>query len=185
MHRTIFVLAALAVATACGDSSKGAGSKDSSAAGGSAPAKATGSGADLTGAGSTFAYPLYSKWTDAYAAKSGVKINYQSIGSGGGIRQLSEQTVDFGASDAPMSDAELAKAKGGPVLHIPTALGAVVVIYNVPELTKPLRLDGETLADIFLGKITKWNDARISALNPGTKLPDADVLVVHRSDGLG
>src|SRR5512142_1399196 len=111
---------------------------------------------DLTGAGATFPYPIYSKWFSEYATKTGVKINYQSIGSGGGIRQLSEQTVDFGASDAPMSDAELAKAKGGPVLHIPTVLGAVVVTYNVPELKKPLRLDGATLADIFLGKITKW-----------------------------
>jgi len=146
---------------------------------------ATTSGADLTGAGATFPYPLYSKWFDAYATKSGVKINYQSIGSGGGIRQLSEQTVDFGASDAPMSDAELAKAKGGPVLHIPTVLGAVVVTYNLPQLTKPLRLDGATLADVFLGEITKWNDARIAALNPGAKLPDVDVLVVHRSDGSG
>jgi phosphate transport system substrate-binding protein len=140
---------------------------------------------DLTGAGATFPYPIYSKWFSDYAAKTGVKINYQSIGSGGGIRQLSEQTVDFGATDAPMSDAELAKAKGGAVMHIPTVLGAVVVTYNVPQLIKPLRLDGATLADIFLGKITKWNDARISALNPGTKLPDADVLIVHRSDGSG
>ena len=127
---------------------------------------------DLTGAGATFPYPIYSKWFSDYAAKTGVKINYQSIGSGGGIRQLSEQTVDFGATDAPMSDAELAKAKGGPVLHIPTVLGAVVVTYNLPQLTKPLRLDGATLADVFLGKITKWNDARIAALNPGAKLPD-------------
>ena len=140
---------------------------------------------DLTGAGATFPYPIYSKWFSDYAAKTGVKINYQSIGSGGGIRQLSEQTVDFGATDAPMSDAELAKAKGGPVMHIPTVLGAVVVTYNVPELTRPLRLDGTTLADIFLGKITKWNDVRIGALNPGAKLPASDILVVHRSDGSG
>ena len=140
---------------------------------------------DLTGAGATFPYPIYSKWFSDYATKTGVKINYQSIGSGGGIRQLSEQTVDFGATDAPMSDAELAKAKGGPVLHIPTVLGAVVVTYNVPELKRPLRLDGTTLADIFLGKITKWNDARIAALNPATKLPASDILVVHRSDGSG
>ncbi|HUQ81602.1 MAG TPA: phosphate ABC transporter substrate-binding protein PstS [Gemmatimonadaceae bacterium] len=140
---------------------------------------------DLTGAGATFPFPIYSKWFADYAAKTNVKINYQSIGSGGGIRQLSEQTVDFGATDAPMSDAELAKAKGGPVLHIPTVLGAVVVTYNVPELKRPLRLDGATLADIFLGKITKWNDARIAALNPGTKLPASDLLVVHRSDGSG
>ena len=140
---------------------------------------------DLTGAGATFPYPIYSKWFADYAAKTGVKINYQSIGSGGGIRQLSEQTVDFGASDAPMSNEELAKAKGGPIMHIPTVLGAVVVTYNVPELKKPLRLDGNTLADIFLGTITKWNDARIAALNPGAKLPSSDILVVHRSDGSG
>ncbi len=140
---------------------------------------------DLTGAGATFPYPIYSKWFSDYATRTGVKINYQSIGSGGGIRQLSEQTVDFGATDAPMSDAELAKAKGGPVLHIPTVLGAVVVTYNVPELKRPLRLDGTTLADIFLGKITKWNDARIAALNPAVKLPASDILVVHRSDGSG
>ena len=140
---------------------------------------------DLTGAGATFPYPIYSKWFSDYATKTGVKINYQSIGSGGGIRQLSEQTVDFGATDAPMSDAELAKAKGGPVMHIPTVLGAVVVTYNVPELKRALRLDGTTLADIFLGKITKWNDARIAALNPATKLPASDILVVHRSDGSG
>jgi phosphate transport system substrate-binding protein len=140
---------------------------------------------DLTGAGATFPYPIYSKWFSDYATKTGVKINYQPIGSGGGIRQLSEQTVDFGATDAPMTDAELAKAKGGPVLHIPTVLGAVVVTYNLPELKKPLRLDGPTLAQIFLGKISKWNDARIAALNPGVKLPATDILVVHRSDGSG
>jgi phosphate transport system substrate-binding protein len=140
---------------------------------------------DLTGAGATFPFPIYSKWFSDYAAKTGVKINYQPIGSGGGIRQLSEQTVDFGATDAPMSDAELAKAKGGAVMHIPTVLGAVVVTYNVPELKRPLRLDGTTLADVFLGKITKWNDARIAALNPGAKLPASDILVVHRSDGSG
>lgn len=140
---------------------------------------------DLTGAGATFPTPIYSKWFADYATKTGVRINYQSIGSGGGIRQLSEQTVDFGASDAPMSDAELAKAKGGPLMHIPTVLGAVVVTYNVPELKRPLHLDGTTLASIFLGRITKWNDARIAALNPGTRLPSMDILVVHRSDGSG
>src|SRR5215207_7099169 len=179
MARSMFVLAALSLLAACGDSSK-----TSDTAGGSAPA-ATTSGADLTGAGATFPAPLYSKWFDAYATKSGVKINYQSIGSGGGIRQLSEQTVDFGASDAPMSDAELAKAKGGPVLHVPTALGAVVVIYNVPQLTAPLKLNGDVLAAIFQGQITKWNDARIAALNAGAALPATDILVVHRSDGSG
>jgi phosphate transport system substrate-binding protein len=113
-----------------------------------------------------------------------VKINYQSIGSGGGIRQLTEGTVDFGASDAPMSDAELQKAKG-PILHFPTVLGAVVITYNLPGVTQPLRLTGDVIADIYRGKITKWNDARIAALNPGVQLPAKDVLVVHRSDGSG
>jgi phosphate transport system substrate-binding protein len=140
---------------------------------------------DLTGAGATFPYPLYSKWFNEYAGKTGVKINYQSIGSGGGIRQLSEQTVDFGATDAPMSDAELAKAKGGPVLHIPTVLGAVVIIYNLPGLTQPLNLSGETIAAMFQGQITRWNDARIASQNPGATLPATDILVVHRSDGSG
>lgn len=140
---------------------------------------------DLTGAGATFPFPLYSKWFDAYAAKTGVKINYQAIGSGGGIRQLSEQTVDFGASDSPMSDAEMAKAKGGAVMHIPMTLGAVVVTYNLPSVKTPLRLTGDVIADIYLGKITKWNDTRVAALNGGAALPDADILVVHRSDGSG
>ena len=151
---------------------------------------ATGSAArtgsvDLTGAGATFPYPLYSKWFSDYAEQTGVRINYQSIGSGGGIRQLSEQTVDFGASDSPMKDDELAKARGGPVLHVPTVIGAVALIYNVPEIQGQLKLDGPTVADIFLGRIKKWNDARIAALNPGVTLPNADILVVHRSDGSG
>lgn len=139
----------------------------------------------LTGAGATFPYPIYSKWFSDYAAKTGVRINYQSIGSGGGIRQLSEQTVDFGASDAPMSDDELSKAKGGKVLHFPMVLGAVVVTYNLPDVSKTLKLSGIVLGDIFLGKITKWNDPRIAALNAGVKLPAKDILVVHRSDGSG
>ena len=182
MHRSLFVLAALSLVAACGDSSKQA---RTDTAAGSAPAPSTTSGADLTGAGATFPYPLYSKWFDAYATKTGVKINYQSIGSGGGIRQLSEQTVNFGASDAPMSDAELAKAKGGPVLHIPTALGAVVIVYNVPGIATALKLSGEAIAAIYQGQITKWNDPRIASLNSGITLPASDILVVHRSDGSG
>ena len=138
---------------------------------------------DLTGAGATFPYPIYSKWFNDYAQSSGVKINYQSIGSGGGIRQLSEQTVDFGASDSPMSDQELANAKGGPVLHFPTVMGAVVITYNVPGIAKPLNLSGDVIADIFSGKITKWNDAQIVAQNRGVSLPNSDILVVHRTDG--
>ncbi|HEX2778683.1 MAG TPA: phosphate ABC transporter substrate-binding protein PstS [Gemmatimonadaceae bacterium] len=145
----------------------------------------TGGPVDLTGAGATFPYPLYSKWFADYASQKGVKINYQSIGSGGGIRQLSEQTVDFGASDSPMKDDELAKAKGGAVLHVPTVIGAVALIYNLPDLKQPLKLDGATLADIYLGTIRKWNDSRIAALNAGVTLPATDILVVHRSDGSG
>ena len=176
--RLVALASAATLLVAC--SSEARKGSDSTAA----PASSSGSVA-LTGAGATFPYPIYSKWFADYAAKTGVKINYQSIGSGGGIRQLSEQTVDFGASDSPMSDAELAKAKGGPVLHIPTVLGAVALIYNLPQLKQPLKLDGATLADIYLGTIKKWNDGRIAALNPGAALPDADILVVHRSDGSG
>ena len=145
----------------------------------------SGGSVDLTGAGATFPYPLYSKWFDEYAKLYGVKINYQSIGSGGGIRQLSEQTVDFGASDSPMSDAEMAKAKGGPIVHIPTVLGAVVITYNISGLSVPLELTPQAIADIFSGRITKWNDARIASLNPALALPNSDILVVHRSDGSG
>jgi len=140
---------------------------------------------DLTGAGATFPYPIYSKWFNEYAAKAGVKINYQSIGSGGGVRQISEQTVDFGATDGPMSDEELAKAKGGAILHLPTVIGADVVIYNLPGVKGTLKFSGDVLADIFLGKITKWNDPRLVALNKGEALPAQDILVVHRSDGSG
>jgi phosphate transport system substrate-binding protein len=147
-------------------------------------AAAQAQGTELTGAGATFPYPIYSKWFADYAAKTGVKINYQSIGSGGGIRQLTEGTVDFGASDAPMSDAEMAKLKV-PVIHVPTVLGAVVITYDVPELTRPLRLTGDVIAGIYQGTITKWNAAPIAALNPGAKLPGQDIVVVYRSDGSG
>ena len=140
---------------------------------------------DLTGAGATFPYPIYSKWFADYADRTGVKINYQSIGSGGGIRQLSEGTVDFGASDSPMSNDEMSKAKGGAVLHFPTVMGAVVITYNLPAVNKPLNLSGDVIADIFAGKINKWNDARIEGENRGVALPSSDILVVHRSDGSG
>ena len=140
---------------------------------------------NLTGAGATFPYPLYSKWFSDYAAKTGVQINYQSIGSGGGIRQISERTVDFGASDGPMSDDELSRAKGGRILHFPTVGGAVAVTYNLPEVQAPLRLEGRTIADVFLGRITRWNAPQIAALNPEVRLPATDILVVHRSDGSG
>ena len=177
------VLVAAVVVAGC-SSNADKTQKDSSGA--AAPAAATTtSGAALTGAGATFPYPIYSKWFDSYASKTGVKINYQSIGSGGGIRQLSEQTVDFGASDAPMSDDEMSKAKGGPVQHIPMVLGAVCITYNLPEVSKTLNLTGDLIADIFLGKVTKWNDSRIAALNKGVALPNRDIVVVHRSDGSG
>ena len=140
---------------------------------------------DLTGAGATFPQIIYTKWFDTYATKANVKINYQPIGSGGGVRQISEQTVDFGASDMPMTDDELSKAKGGVLFHIPTVIGANVVAYNMPELTAPLKLDGPTIAAIFLGKVSKWNDPRIAALNAGAKLPAKDIVVIHRSDGSG
>jgi phosphate transport system substrate-binding protein len=136
-------------------------------------------GGTLTGAGATFPNPIYTKWVDAYAQQSGVRINYQSIGSGGGIRQFTEGTVDFGATDGPMTDEQIA-AVGGNVFHVPTVLGAVVVTYNLPELgATPLRFDGTTLADVFLGRITKWDDSRIAALNPGARLPAKDIIVVH------
>ena len=138
----------------------------------------------INGAGATFPYPIYSKWFDEYAkVDPSVRFNYQSIGSGGGQKQILAQTVDFGASDGPMSDDNLSKAPG-KILHIPTVAGAVVVTYNLPG-DPQLKLDGPTLADIFLGKITKWNDQRIAGLNPGVKLPDSDLVVVHRSDGSG
>jgi phosphate transport system substrate-binding protein len=138
----------------------------------------------INGAGATFPYPLYSKWFDEYAKiDPSVRFNYQSIGSGGGQKQILAQTVDFGASDGPMSDDNLAKAPS-KLLHIPTVAGAVVVTYNVPG-SPTLKLDGPTIADIFQGKITSWNDRRIGALNPGLKLPGTDVVVVHRSDGSG
>jgi phosphate transport system substrate-binding protein len=140
---------------------------------------------DLTGAGATFPYPIYSKWFSDYAQQTGVKINYQSIGSGGGIRQISEQTVDFGASDGPMSDDEMSKAKGGPILHIPTVLGADVITYILPGVTAILKLTPDVVSDIFMGRIKKWNDRRIASLNPGVSLPNQDILLVHRSDGSG
>jgi phosphate transport system substrate-binding protein len=139
----------------------------------------------INGAGATFPYPLYSKWFAEYQkTHPNVQINYQSIGSGGGIRQFTEGTLDFGATDAPMNEEQLAKTKS-PVLHIPTALGAVVLTYNLPEVAKPLKFGPDIIADIFLGTIKKWNDPRLAKLNPGVTLPGQDILVAHRSDGSG
>ena len=138
----------------------------------------------INGAGATFPYPIYSKWFDEYAkVDPSVRFNYQSIGSGGGQKQILSGTVDFGASDGPMSDENLAKAPG-KILHIPTVAGAVVISYNLPESPK-LKLDGDTIAGMYLGQIKKWNDPKLTALNPGVKLPDQDIVVVHRSDGSG
>jgi phosphate transport system substrate-binding protein len=139
----------------------------------------------LTGAGATFPYPIYSKWVLEYThLHSNIEINYQAIGSGGGIRQFTDHTVDFGATDGPMTDAQIQSVNGN-VLHIPTVLGAVVPTYNVSGVTGQLRFTGDLLAGVFLGQVTKWNDSRIQAVNPGVALPDQDIVVVHRSDGSG
>ena len=139
-------------------------------------------GKELLGAGATFPYPLYSKMFHAYHKEYGVRINYQAIGSGGGIRQLINKTVDFGGTDAFMSDEKFKKVP--PILHIPTCLGAVSVTYNLSG-SPELKFTPEILSDIFLGKITKWNDARMQEINSGVKLPDINIVVVHRSDGSG
>jgi len=142
----------------------------------------------INGAGATFPYPLISKWSSVYhKLHPGIQVNYQSIGSGGGIRQLIEKTVDFGASDAPMNDEQMKelRQRRTPVVHIPWAMGAVVVTYNLLGINNAVRFDGATLADIYLGRITKWNDVRLRTLNPDINLPDAPIIVVHRSDGSG
>jgi phosphate transport system substrate-binding protein len=140
----------------------------------------------LNGAGATFPAPLYQKWFDEYSKLTGVQVNYQAIGSGGGIKGLQDQTVDFGASDAPMTDEQLKAARGGQIFHIPTALGAIVPAYNVPEATtEPLRFTAETLAGIFLGDIQTWNDPRLVIDNPQLASVNQEIVVVHRSDGSG
>ena len=139
----------------------------------------------INGAGATFPYPIYSKWFDEYhKLHSNVAINYQSVGSGAGIRQLTNQTVFFGATDGPMTVDQLQSAPG-KILHLPTVLGAVVPIYEVPGVDAELKFTGPLIADIFMGKILKWSDPAIAKLNPGVKLPDTDITVVHRSDGSG
>ena len=182
---TAIAVAAVAITgAACG----GAGGA-SPAASATAAGSGSSSGGDasrINGAGATFPEPIYVKWAGDYRTTSGVSINYQGVGSGAGIEQFTRKTTDFGASDAPMKDDEIqaAEAAGGPVLHVPTVLGAVVPVYHlkgVPEL----RLDGPTLAGIFLGTIETWNDPKIAALNPGAKLPDTGITVVHRSDSSG
>jgi phosphate transport system substrate-binding protein len=137
----------------------------------------------LTGGGSTFVNPIMQKWASDYAKQHSVKINYQSIGSGGGIKQITEKTVDFGATDGPMTDKQLEKAPG--ILHVPVILGAVVPIYNLDGIDKPLVFSGPVLAEMFMGRIKKWNDPKLAQHNPGVNLPDKPVTIVHRSDGSG
>src|SRR6516225_7527072 len=139
--------------------------------------------ADITGAGATFPYPIYAKWAEAYKAKTGVGMNYQSIGSGGGIAQIKAKTVDFGASDMPLKPEELEQAG---LVQFPPVIGGEVMVVNLPGIAPgQMTLDGPTIAGIYLGKITKWNDPAIAKLNPGLKLPDTAIAVVHRSDGSG
>jgi phosphate transport system substrate-binding protein len=140
---------------------------------------------NITGAGATFPYPLYSKWFYEYSnSHPGARFNYQSIGSGGGVKQITAGTIDFGASDAPMTEDELAKLPG-PILHIPTAIGAVAIVYNLGGVASGLKITPDVLVDIYFGKITKWNDSKIASLNPGARLPATDIVVSHRSDGSG
>ena len=139
--------------------------------------------AEISGAGATFPYPIYAKWAEAYAAKTGLKMNYQSIGSGGGIAQINARTVDFGASDMPLKPEELEK---DGLMQFPPVIGGEVMVVNLPGIAAgQMTLDGPTIANIYLGKITKWNDPAIAKLNPGLKLPDTAIAVVHRSDGSG
>ncbi len=167
----------IALASACSGERGGAGGGSSSGSAGGA--------IRLQGAGATFPNPLYQKWLSEYGkANPNTRIDYQSIGSGGGIKQIKEQTIDFGASDAPMKDEDL-KSAPGELLHIPTVLGAVVVTYNLQGIQQPLKFSPKTIADIFLGKIKRWDDAAIKADNAGVNLPAADITVVHRTDGSG
>jgi len=177
MNKLTAMLAAMALTVACGGSESGPVRP---------PSEASSTGTtQINGAGATFPYPIYSKWFSEYnKLHPNVQINYQSIGSGGGIRQLTERTVFFGASDQPMSDEMLAKASG-TVLHFPTVLGAVVPVYNLEGVNTQIKFTGQVLADIFLGKITKWDDPVIAKLNAGVSLPSTNITVAHRSDGSG
>ena len=177
MNRLNLMLAVIVLTVACGGGESGPVRP---------PSEASSTGTtQINGAGATFPYPIYSKWFSEYnKLHSNVEINYQSIGSGGGIRQLTERTVFFGASDQPMSDEMLAKAPGA-ILHFPTVLGAVVPVYNLEGVNTQIKFTGQVLADIFLGKITKWNDPAIAKLNAGVSLPSNNITVAHRSDGSG
>jgi phosphate transport system substrate-binding protein len=177
-------LAVCALAAGCSKGGDDGGLPGAKKAPGGGSAAAPTSDGSLTGAGATFPYPLYTKWISEFAkAHPGVRINYQSIGSGGGIRQITERTVDFGASDAPMTDEQLGKAPG--ILHIPTCLGAVVLSYNLEGVPSGLHLSPDTAAGIFLGTIQDWSDPAIAKENPDAKLPKKRIVAVHRSDGSG
>jgi phosphate transport system substrate-binding protein len=176
-NKLVAIFAALVVTAACGGGASGPVKAPEAAA--------SGASAQINGAGATFPNPIYSKWFSEYnKIHPNLKINYQPIGSGGGIRQVLERTVFFGATDQPMTDEMLAKAPG-PVLHFPTVLGAVVPVYNLEGVDAPIKFTGPVLADIFLGKITKWNDPALAKINAGVKLPSGAITVVHRSDGSG
>lgn len=182
MNKFITAIALMAAVTFAGCG--GNGSKSSSDTSSTSSYGSNSDANTLLGAGSTFVYPLFSKMFAEYGKEKQVMVNYQSIGSGGGILQLTNKTVDFGDSDAPLTD-DQAKKIGVPVLHIPMCSGAVVISYNLPGVTAKLKLTSDVIANIFLGKITKWNDAQIAKVNPGVKLPDLSVFVAHRSDGSG
>lgn len=189
MKRPFFVVgaalagAALTLLAGCGGGSSTGGPETSGTAA-NTPSSSSGT-SQLTGAGATFPYPIYSKWFDAYhQAHPDVQVNYQSIGSGGGIQQLKARTVDFGASDAPLSDQDAAEMPA-PVIHLPTVAGAVALTYNLPGVTTPLKLTPEAIAAIFLGTAKKWNDPVIASANAGVALPDTAIAVAHRSDGSG
>ena len=189
-NRVLIGLLALVVAlvlAACGGGTQQTAAKATEApktTGGSSGAL-EGEAKNLTGAGATFPAPLYTRWFSDYNKLTGVKVNYQAVGSGAGIKQIQEQTVDFGASDAAMTAEQMAAAKGGAILHIPTAFGAVVLTYNLQGVDKPLNLSADTVAGIYQGSITKWNDPKIAADNAGVNLPSADIIPVYRSDGSG
>ena len=180
----LFAAFVLAIAGSTMPGCNGGGSGKGNASDSTSTASTNGDDKTLLGAGGTFVYPLFSKQFSEYNKLTGLKINYQSIGSGGGILQLTNKTVDFGESDAPLND-EQAQKMGVPVLHIPMCSGAVVISYNLSEVKDTLKLTPEVIADIFLGKITKWNDAKIAAINAGVKLPATAIVVAHRSDGSG
>ena len=185
---SLFTILVMTVALAACSQAKKKESK-SQATTSSANASASKSGTIMiNAAGSTFIYPMFSKWTSVYhQMHPDIEFNYQAIGSGGGIRQLLNGTVEIGASDAPLNDEQLAAAKKahGPVVHLPDAMGAVAISYNIPGVNKTLKFTGPVIADIFLGKIKRWNNRRIQELNPGVKLPNSPIIVVHRSDGSG